>query len=54
MSGNDLAYASRSALAANKELPLRSRAEKRATKAPIVLDMGEASREQGFLLNGCR
>lgn len=23
-------------------------------KAPIVLDMGEASREQGFRLNGCR
>lgn len=23
-------------------------------KAPVVLDMGEASREQGFRLNGCR
>ena len=23
-------------------------------KKPIVLDMGEASREQGFRLNGCR
>ena len=25
-----------------------------APKAPIELDMGEGSREQGFLLNGCR
>ena len=24
------------------------------TKGPIELDMGEASREQGFCLNGCR
>lgn len=23
-------------------------------KAPIILDMGEASREQGFRMNGCR
>ena len=23
-------------------------------KTPIVLDMGEASREQGFRMNGCR
>ena len=25
-----------------------------ATKAPVVLDMGEVSREEGFRLNGCR
>ena len=23
-------------------------------KRPVILDMGEASREQGFMLNGCR
>jgi hypothetical protein len=26
----------------------------RAAKKPIILDMGEASREQGFRMNGCR
>jgi hypothetical protein len=25
-----------------------------AVKPPVVLDMGEASREEGFRLNGCR
>ena len=25
-----------------------------ATRTPVILDMGEASREQGFRLNGCR
>jgi hypothetical protein len=25
-----------------------------ATKRPVILDMGEASREEGFRLNGCR
>lgn len=25
-----------------------------AQKRPVVLDMGEASREQGFRMNGCR
>jgi hypothetical protein len=25
-----------------------------ATKPAVVLDMGEASREEGFRLNGCR
>ena len=28
--------------------------ERLVTKRAIVLDMGEASREQGFRLNGCR
>jgi hypothetical protein len=28
--------------------------EQLVKKAPVVLDMGEASREQGFRLNGCR
>jgi hypothetical protein len=28
--------------------------ERLIKKAPVVLDMGEASREQGFRLNGCR
>ena len=26
----------------------------RPQEKPVVLDMGEASREQGFRLNGCR
>jgi hypothetical protein len=54
MPENDVMYASRSAPTVSKNFPLLSRTEKRCTKAPIVLDMGEASREQGFLLNGCR
>ena len=29
-------------------------AERLIKKGPVALDMGEASREQGFRLNGCR
>jgi hypothetical protein len=29
-------------------------APKQPEKKPVPLDMGEASREQGFRLNGCR
>lgn len=28
--------------------------EAQAKKAVLILDMGEASREEGFRLNGCR
>ena len=28
--------------------------ERLITKRAVILDMGEASREQGFRLNGCR
>ena len=28
--------------------------ERLIRRRPVVLDMGEASREQGFRLNGCR
>ena len=54
MPENDVIYASRPLPTASKNFPLQSRTEKSCTKAPVVLDMGEASREQGFLLNGCR
>jgi hypothetical protein len=47
-------FASRPVRPASKVLPLRPLEEKRCAKAAVVLDMGEASREQGFLLNGCR
>ena len=29
-------------------------ADRLIKRGPVVLDMGEASREQGFRLNGCR
>ena len=37
------------ALTPKKERPLMFRDD-----SPVVLDMGEASREEGFRLNGCR
>ena len=34
--------------------PLRTLSEAQAKKPVLVLDMGEASREEGFRVNGCR
>lgn len=41
--------AANAAVAAKKDRPLMFR-----DAGPVVLDMGEASREQGFRQNGCR
>lgn len=42
--------------ASGTETPLRKADQTRGLlkKTPVVLDMGEASREEGFRLNGCR
>lgn len=37
-----------------ESLPLRTSTKAKAKKPVLVLDMGEASREEGFRLNGCR
>ena len=42
-----------SAPAVKAETPFMA-APQPPAKDPLVLDMGEASREQGFRLNGCR
>ena len=34
--------------------PDRGRADSSGKKSAMILDMGEASREEGFRLNGCR
>jgi len=50
MSDNQLLFAALKAEAETK--PVKS--TKCEPKAAMILDMGEASREQGFRLNGCR
>lgn len=57
MTDNDVMFAppptSTTAPAATAETPFIAAPQRPATE-PVVLDMGEASREQGFRLNGCR
>ena len=55
MTGNDLMFAvpsKSSGSAVTARPPVAAGAQE--TKQAIVLDMGEASREQGFRANGCR
>ncbi len=56
MSWGEMAFAEPENKALDKAPPRRIRAPADALvkKPAIILDMGEASREQGFRLNGCR
>jgi len=56
MSWGEMAFAEPETKSAAK-IPARQTREPVPTlakRAAIILDMGEASREQGFRLNGCR
>ena len=57
MTGNKLMFATPPAKAKTTDATVRSpevKSQSRPAEDTIVLDMGEASREQGFRLNGCR
>lgn len=57
MTGNDVMFATPPAKSNATGATVRPPEVKSALlspKCPVVLDMGEASREQGFRLNGCR
>ena len=54
MTGNDLMFAVPSKTTAAGLSSRAPVAAPQTNKPATILDMGEASREQGFRLNGCR
>jgi hypothetical protein len=57
MTRNDFMFAPPPAKPASPDATAHPPEKASATKPtcdPVVLDMGEASREQGFRINGCR
>ena len=54
MFGSDKIYPFPTKKLESKKSPLASPSDARTEKPLLVLDMGEASREEGFRLNGCR
>lgn len=54
MTEKDFMFATRPSPSSTTTQPLAEKQEQAPAKTPVVLDMGEASREQGFRLHGCR